>query len=234
MGIEEEREAFLAGKVLSFDKPLNWTSFNLVKKVKNIIRNNLDIQKIKVGHAGTLDPLATGLLLVCTGKATKTIQQLQELEKEYIATIHLGETTPSFDLETEVDKVFDTSSITTEKVVEVVKSFMGESEQIPPMFSAKNINGKRAYDLARKGEIRELKASKIFISNIEVLDFTMPDLKIKVSCSKGTYIRSLARDIGIALENGAYLSKLERTRIGDYQIDKALSIEKFEKSIVIL
>lgn len=234
MGIEEEREAFLAGKVLSFDKPLNWTSFNLVKKVKNIIRNNLDIQKIKVGHAGTLDPLATGLLLVCTGKATKTIQQLQELEKEYIATIHLGETTPSFDLETEVDKVFDTSSITIEKVVEVVKSFMGESEQIPPMFSAKNINGKRAYDLARKGEIRELKASKIFISNIEVLDFTMPDLKIKVSCSKGTYIRSLARDIGIALENGAYLSKLERTRIGDYQIDKALSIEKFEKSIVIL
>ena len=234
MGIEEEREAFLAGKVLSFDKPLNWTSFNLVKKVKNIIRNNLDIQKIKVGHAGTLDPLATGLLLVCTGKATKTIQQLQELEKEYIATIHLGETTPSFDLETEVDKVFDTSSITIDKVVEVVKSFMGESEQIPPMFSAKNINGKRAYDLARKGEIRELKASKIFISNIEVLHFTMPDLKIKVSCSKGTYIRSLARDIGIALENGAYLSKLERTRIGDYQIDKALSVEKFEESIVIL
>ena len=234
MGIEEEREAFLAGKVLSFDKPLNWTSFNLVKKVKNIIRNNLDIQKIKVGHAGTLDPLATGLLLICTGRATKTIQKLQELEKEYIATIHLGETTPSFDLETEVDQVFDTSSITKEKLEEVVKSFIGESEQIPPMYSAKNINGKRAYDLARKGEVRELKASKIFISNIEILDFTRPDLEIKVSCSKGTYIRSLARDIGIALENGAYLSKLERTRIGDYQIDKALSIEKFEKSIVIL
>ncbi|MDX2442190.1 MAG: tRNA pseudouridine(55) synthase TruB [Bacteroidales bacterium] len=234
MGIEEEREAFLAGKVLSFDKPLNWTSFNLVKKVKNIIRNNLDIQKIKVGHAGTLDPLATGLLLICTGKATKTIQQLQDLEKEYIATIHFGETTPSFDLETEVDQVFDTSSITKEKVVEAVKGFIGESEQIPPMFSAKNINGKRAYDLARKGEIRELKASKIFISNIEVLDFTMPDLKIKVSCSKGTYIRSLARDIGIALENGAYLSKLVRTRIGDYQLDKTMSIEEFEKNIIIL
>lgn len=234
MGIEEEREAFLAGKVLSFDKPLNWTSFNLVKKVKNLIRNNLDIQKIKVGHAGTLDPLATGLLLICSGKATKSIQQLQDLEKEYIATIHLGETTPSFDLETEVDQVFDTSSITKEKVVEAVKGFIGESEQIPPMFSAKNINGKRAYDLARKGEIRELKASKIFISNIEVLDFTMPDLKIKVSCSKGTYIRSLARDIGIALENGAYLSKLVRTRIGDYQLDKAMSIEEFEKNIIIL
>lgn len=234
MGIEEEREAFLAGKVLSFDKPLNWTSFNLVKKVKNLIRNNLDIEKIKVGHAGTLDPLATGLLLICSGKATKSIQQLQDLEKEYIATIHLGETTPSFDLETEVDQVFDTSSITKEKVVEAVKGFIGESEQIPPMFSAKNINGKRAYDLARKGEIRELKASKIFISNIEVLDFTMPDLKIKVSCSKGTYIRSLARDIGIALENGAYLSKLVRTRIGDYQLDKAMSIEEFEKNIIIL
>ena len=231
MEFNEEREGFLAGKVFVFDKPLNWTSFNLVKKVKNLIRNNFNIEKIKVGHAGTLDPLATGLLLVCTGKATKSIQQLQNMEKEYIASIHLGKTTPSFDLETEVDHVFDTSSITREKLNKVVESFVGESEQIPPMFSAKNINGRRAYDLARKGQVMELKPSKIFISEIEVLDFNMPELRLKIVCSKGTYIRSLARDIGISLENGAYLSKLIRTKIGDYQLDNAITIEEFEEKL---
>ena len=234
MSIEEEREGFLAGKVLLFDKPLNWTSFNLVKKVKNLIRNKFDIQKIKVGHAGTLDPLATGLLLICTGKATKTIQQLQEMEKEYIATIHLGKTTPSFDLETEVDHVFDTTSITREKVTEAVKGFIGEFEQVPPMFSAKNINGQRAYDLARKGQVRDLKPNKVIISDIEILDFSMPELRLRVVCSKGTYIRALARDIGVSLENGAYLSNLIRTKIGEYQADNAMTIEKFEKSLKLM
>ncbi len=234
MSFEEERDGFLAGKVLLFDKPLNWTSFNLVKKVKNLIRNRFNIQKIKVGHAGTLDPLATGLLLVCTGKATKTIQQLQEMEKEYIATIHLGKTTPSYDLETEVDQVFDTTSITREKVTEAVNSFIGEFEQVPPMFSAKNINGQRAYKLARKGQVMELKPSKVVISDIEILDFNMPDLRIRVVCSKGTYIRALARDIGISLGNGAYLSNLIRTKIGDYQVDNALTIEEFEKSLKLM
>lgn len=234
MSFEEERDGFLAGKVLLFDKPLTWTSFNLVKKVKNLIRNRFNIQKIKVGHAGTLDPLATGLLLVCTGKATKTIQQLQEMEKEYIATIHLGKTTPSYDLETEVDQVFDTTSITKEKVTEAVKSFIGEFEQVPPMFSAKNINGQRAYKLARKGQVRELKPTKVVISEIEILDFNMPDLRIRVVCSKGTYIRALARDIGISLGNGAYLSNLIRTKIGDYQVDNALTIEEFEKSLKLM
>lgn len=234
MSFEEERDDFLAGKVLLFDKPLTWTSFNLVKKVKNLIRNRFNIQKIKVGHAGTLDPLATGLLLVCTGKATKTIQQLQEMEKEYIATIHLGKTTPSYDLETEVDQVFDTTSITKEKVTEAVKSFIGEFEQVPPMFSAKNINGQRAYKLARKGQVRELKPTKVVISEIEILDFNMPDLRIRVVCSKGTYIRALARDIGISLGNGAYLSNLIRTKIGDYQVDNALTIEEFEKSLKLM
>jgi len=234
MSFEEERDGFLAGKVLLFDKPLTWTSFNLVKKVKNLIRNRFNIQKIKVGHAGTLDPLATGLLLVCTGKATKTIQQLQEMEKEYIATIHLGKTTPSYDLETEVDQVFDTTSITKEKVTEVVKSFIGEFDQVPPMFSAKNINGQRAYKLARKGQVRELKPTKVVISEIEILDFNMPDLRIRVVCSKGTYIRALARDIGISLGNGAYLSNLIRTKIGDYQVDNALTIEEFEKSLKLM
>ncbi|MDX2442546.1 MAG: tRNA pseudouridine(55) synthase TruB [Bacteroidales bacterium] len=234
MSFEEERDGFLAGKVLLFDKPINWTSFNLVKKVKNLIRNRFNIQKIKVGHAGTLDPLATGLLLVCTGKATKTIQQLQEMQKEYIATIHLGKTTPSYDLETEVDQVFDTTSITREKVTEAVNSFIGEFEQVPPMFSAKNINGQRAYKLARKGQVRELKPSKVVISDIEILDFNMPDLRIRVVCSKGTYIRALARDIGISLGNGAYLSNLIRTKIGDYQVDNALTIEEFEKSLKLM
>jgi tRNA pseudouridine55 synthase len=234
MGIAEERELYKEGRILLFDKPLNWTSFNVVSKVRILLKNYLKIKKIKVGHAGTLDPLATGLLIICTGKATKKIYQFQEMKKEYIATIVLGKTTPSFDLETEVDKVFNLSGITEKMVKEVLDQFIGEIEQIPPLFSAKNINGKRAYDLARKGETRELEPNLVTIDKIELLEYNLPEIKIKVLCGKGTYIRSLARDIGLKLQNGAYLSKLIRTKIGEYEADNALDVKIFEDSLKML
>ena len=234
MGLLEEQELFKAGKVLSFDKPLNWTSFNLVNKVRVLLKYELNIKKIKVGHAGTLDPLATGLLIICTGKATKQIQQFQEMKKEYIATIVLGKTTPSYDLETEVDRVYDTSGISEDQVKEVLTQFIGDIDQVPPLFSAKNINGQRAYDLARKGVVKELAPNKVTIDEIELLEFNLPEIMIKVRCGKGTYIRSLARDIGEKLKNGAYLSKLIRTKIGDYEVDSALKIENFEDSLKML
>ena len=234
MGLLEEQELFKAGKVLSFDKPLNWTSFNLVNKVRVLLKFKLNIKKIKVGHAGTLDPLATGLLIICTGKATKQIQQFQEMKKEYIATIVLGKTTPSYDLETEVDRVYDTSGISEDQVKEVLTQFIGDIDQVPPLFSAKNINGQRAYDLARKGVVKELAPNKVTIDEIELLEFNLPEIMIKVRCGKGTYIRSLARDIGEKLKNGAYLSKLIRTKIGDYEVDSAWKIEKFEDSLKML
>lgn len=234
MGLLEEQELYKAGKVLSFDKPLNWTSFNLVNKVRVLLKVHLNIKKIKVGHAGTLDPLATGLLIICTGKATKKIQQFQDLKKEYIATIVLGKTTPSFDLETEVDKVFDLSGIEESQVKEALAQFVGDIEQVPPLFSAKNINGQRAYDLARKGVVKELAPNKVTIDEIELLEYNLPEIKIKVRCGKGTYIRSLARDIGENLKNGAYLSKLIRTKIGDYEVDNAWEIKKFEDSLKML
>jgi len=234
MGLLEEQELFKAGKVLSFDKPLNWTSFNLVNKVRVLLKYELNIKKIKVGHAGTLDPLATGLLIICTGKATKQIQQFQEMKKEYIATIVLGKTTPSYDLETEVDRVFDISGISEDQVKEVLTQFIGDIDQVPPLFSAKNINGQRAYDLARKGVVKELAPNKVTIDEIELLEFNLPEIMIKVRCGKGTYIRSLARDIGEKLKNGAYLSKLIRTKIGDYEVDSAWEIGKFEDSLKML
>lgn len=234
MSLLEEQELYKEGRILLFDKPLNWTSFNLVSKVRILLRNYLKIKKIKVGHAGTLDPLATGLLIVCTGKATKKIYQFQEMKKEYIATIVLGKTTPSFDLETEVDKTFDLSEITEEKVKDTLNQFIGEIEQIPPLFSAKNINGKRAYDLARQGDTRQLEPNLVTIDRIELLEYHLPEIKIKVICGKGTYIRSLARDIGLKLENGAYLSKLIRTKIGDYEVDKAWDVKIFEDSLKML
>lgn len=234
MGLLEEQELFKAGKVLSFDKPLNWTSFNLVNKVRVLLKYELNIKKIKVGHAGTLDPLATGLLIICTGKATKQIQQFQEMKKEYIATIVLGKTTPSYDLETEVDRVYDTSGISEDQVKEVLTQFIGDIDQVPPLFSAKNINGQRAYDLARKGVVKELAPNKVTIDEIELLEFNLPEIMIKVRCGKGTYIRSLARDIGEKLKNGAYLSKLIRTKIGDYEVYSAWKIENFEDSLKML
>ena len=219
---------FQEGQVILFDKPLEWTSFNIVKKTRNLLRRKYGYKKIKVGHAGTLDPLATGLLIVCTGKFTKQIEKYQAQKKEYIATIKLGQTTPSFDLETEVDNEFPFNHITEELLKETLKKFIGEQKQIPPNFSAKFINGKRAYVKARNGEDFEIKPNNIFIYDIAILEFDLPIIKIKISCSKGTYIRALARDIGVLLNSGAHLTGLRRTQIGEFNVNDALTIEYFE------
>ena len=222
---------FQEGEVLYFDKPLRWTSFDLVAKLRYKISRLLNIKKIKVGHAGTLDPLATGVMIICTGKATKLIESFQYQTKEYIATLKLGETTPSFDLETKVDQIFETKHITKNLVEETLKKFIGEIQQIPPVFSACKVNGERAYELARKGEAVELKSKLLVIDDIELFDFNMPEIKIRVVCSKGTYIRALARDIGIALNSGAHLIELTRTRIGDVTLDKCFKIEEIDNII---
>lgn len=199
-----------------------------------MIKRKFDFAKLKVGHAGTLDPLASGLLIVCTGKATKKITSFQDQDKEYIAGILLGKTTPSFDLETEFDKEYSTSHISREKVEEVLKLFLGESDQVPPVYSAKYIDGKRAYEFARKGETVEMKPSKIHIHEIELVDFQIPEINIRVRCSKGTYIRSLVRDIGEKLDSGACMISLRRTAIGQHHVNNALTIEEFENKLALL
>ena len=219
---------FLEGEVLLFDKPLYWTSFDLVNKIRIMIRSNLGIKKIKVGHAGTLDPLATGLMIICTGKFTKRIEEFSNLDKEYIATIHLGETTPSFDLETDPDGKYPTEHITFEIVQKVLNDFLGEQEQLPPIYSAKFIDGKRAYEYARQGIARKLEPVRIFFREIELIDFRLPDVRVRLACSKGTYIRSFARDFGKALGSGAYLSSLQRSSIGAYRLKESLDVEKFQ------
>lgn len=222
---------FQAGEILLFDKDLDWTSFDLVQKVRNNLCRALQIKKLKVGHAGTLDPKATGLMILCTGKATKKIESLQTQEKEYIATLKLGATTPSFDLETEEDESYPTEHITKEIIDAVLKALTGEQLQVPPLFSAVKVEGKRAYMHARKGEDVKLNPRLILISEIEVLQFSNNQLVIRVVCSKGTYIRALARDIGKLLNSGAYLTALRRTRIGNYRIEEANSIDYFLKNI---
>lgn len=216
---------FIEGEVLYVNKPLHWTSFNLVSKLRWKLQKTLKMKKLKVGHAGTLDPLATGVMIICTGKSTKLIENFQYQTKEYIATLELGATTPSFDLELPVDATFPTEHITRELVDEVIPRFTGEIWQIPPVYSAVKVDGKRAYDYARDGQEVELKAKLLVIDEIEVLDFTLPVLKIRVVCSKGTYIRALARDIGIALGSGAHLTGLERTRIGEVRLENCWEIE---------
>lgn len=208
--------------VLLMNKPLTWTSFQLVKKVKWLIRAK------KVGHAGTLDPLATGLLVICTGKKTKTIETIQAAEKEYTGTFYIGATTPSFDLETERDAEFDISHITEEKVREVFQQHIGEIMQVPPMHSAVKLNGQRAYKLARRGEMAELRPKPLVIKSFEITRYSLPEVDFKVVCSKGTYIRALARDIGLALGAGAHLTALCRTRIGDYLLTDALTVADLE------
>lgn len=225
---------FQEGAVLLFDKPLDWTSFDVVNKVRWLLCRKLKVKKLKVGHAGTLDPKATGLVVVCTGKATKMIEYLQATEKCYRATLKLGATTPSFDCETDEDVSFPTEHITRSLVEEVITRFVGEIEQIPPVFSAIKINGKRAFDYARKGKELELDARKVTIFEIMVESFELPELKLMIRCSKGTYIRSLARDIGLALSSGAYLTGLQRTRSGEQNLDEAWSIESFEQAIQTL
>lgn len=218
---------FLGGEVLLFDKDLDWTSFDLVQRVRNTLCKKMGIKKMKVGHAGTLDPLATGLMILCTGKFTKKIESFQAQEKEYTATLKLGATTPSFDLETEEDSSTDISFITLQAVENTIKKFQGEIEQVPPIFSAVKVNGKRAFNYARNGEEVKLQPKKIVIKKIEVESFDLPYLKIRVECSKGTYIRSLARDIGESLKCGAYLTNLRRTRIGDFRVENAISVDFF-------
>ncbi len=222
---------FLGGEVLLFDKDLNWTSFDLVNKVRNTLCRRMGIKKMKVGHAGTLDPLATGLLILCTGKSTKRIESFQAKEKEYTATLKLGATTPSFDKETEEDSNSDTSHVTINLIKEVIKQFQGEIEQVPPIFSAVKVKGKRAFDYARNGEELKLQPRKIVIKKIEVESFSLPYLKIRVECSKGTYIRSLARDIGDELKCGAYLTELRRTRIGEYKVEDAFNVDFFLENL---
>ena len=220
---------FEQGEILAFDKPLRWTSFDVVAKVRYKLCRLLGTKKLKVGHTGTLDPLATGVVVVCTGKKTKLIEQLQYDVKEYVATLQLGATTPSYDLEKEVDATYPTAHITRELIDRTIPEFLGEQWQIPPMFSAVQINGKRAYELARKGETVELKPKLLKIDEIEVLAFDeqQMQLTIRVVCSKGTYIRALARDIGERLKSGAHLIALRRTRVGDIRVEDCLTIEQF-------
>ena len=216
----------LEGEILYIDKPLHWSSFDAVKRVRGIMARRLKIKKMKVGHAGTLDPLATGVMIVCTGKATKRIDELQAHTKEYVATIALGATTPSFDLETEIDATYPTEHITREMVEEVLKKFTGRIEQVPPAFSACKIDGKRAYKMVRKGKEVELKAKILVIDEIELLEYSQQSIVVRVVCSKGTYIRALARDIGAALNSGGHLTALRRTRVGDVKVEDCLSVEQ--------
>jgi tRNA pseudouridine55 synthase len=219
------------GQVLLFDKPLHWTSFQVVNKVRWLIKQKFGLKKIKVGHAGTLDPLATGLVILCTGKATKTIESLMGQTKIYTGEFTLGATTPSYDMETEVDKTFETSHITTELIQNTLPQFRGEIMQRPPIFSALKKEGKRLYEYARKGESVDIPKRQVNIDSFEITQDNFPKLNFKVQCSKGTYIRSLAYDFGEALNSGAYLSELRRTQIGDYKVREALSIEDFKKLI---
>lgn len=214
---------FQAGEVLYINKPLHWTSFDVVNKIRILLRNHFGIRKIKVGHAGTLDPLATGLVIVCTGRATKRIEEFMGQEKEYVATIKLGETTPSFDLETAVDGVFPFEHVTQTQVESVIKDcFLGDIEQVPPVFSAVKLNGQRAYDLARQGQAVEMKSRMVNIQSIEIESFELPYVVLRIRCGKGTYIRSLARDLGVAMQSGAHLVKLVRTRIGEWTLRESV------------
>lgn len=225
------RRDFKEGEVLYLNKPLGWTSFKVVGHVRYHICRRLGIKKLKVGHAGTLDPLATGVMIVCTGRATKRIEEFQGHTKEYVATLRLGATTPSYDLEHPVDARYPTDHITPQLVEDVLSRFVGEIHQVPPAFSACMVNGKRAYELARAGQEVELKPKLLVIDEIELLDCSLPDITIRVVCSKGTYIRALARDIGQALDSGAHLTALTRTRVGDVRIEDCLDPLAFREWI---
>ncbi len=222
---------FKKGETLLFDKELDWTSFDLVRKVRNKLTKVIGEKKLKVGHAGTLDPKATGLMILCTGKSTKKIDSIQSEKKEYITTLKLGATTPSFDLESEEDNQYSIEHITKELIQEVLSNFIGEQLQTPPIFSAVRVNGKRAYEYARNGDDIKLNAKSIKIEEIELLSFTENNLQLRIVCSKGTYIRALARDIGEALGSGAYLTQLRRTKIGEFNINDAMTIEYFLDNI---
>ncbi len=223
-----ERMDFLQGEILYINKPLTWTSFKLVRVVRAKICQRLNIKKLKVGHAGTLDPLATGVMILCTGRKTKQIEELQALVKEYVADIYLGATTPSYDLETEVDALYPVEHITEEGVREVLDQFIGTIEQVPPVYSAVKVDGKRAYQYARENEEIELKPKLLVIDSVELVACALPKVTIRITCSKGTYIRALARDIGEALNSGAHLVGLTRTRIGEVTLDQCLEMDEMD------
>ncbi|WP_396154821.1 tRNA pseudouridine(55) synthase TruB [Flavobacterium macrobrachii] len=226
-------EDYLEGQVLLIDKPLTWSSFQAVNKLKYVLKRKYDLpKKFKIGHAGTLDPLATGLLIICTGKFTKKITEIQAQAKEYTGTIVLGATTPSYDLETEVDSTFPTEHITEALILETTKQFLGEIDQKPPVFSAIKKDGKRLYEHARAGEEVEIASRKTTIYEFEITRIAMPEIDFRVKCSKGTYIRSLAFDFGKALQSGGYLSVLRRTKIGEYSVENGISPDAFEKSLL--
>lgn len=217
---------YISGEILVIDKPYRWTSFDAVKRLRGAVQRRLNAKRFKVGHAGTLDPLATGVLLVCTGRATKRIAELQEGMKEYVAEITFGATTPSYDLEKEIDATYPWEHITPELIAETLPKFQGHVMQVPPVFSAVKVDGKRAYNYARKGKEVEIKAKPLEIKELEVLGWEAPKLTLRVLCSKGTYIRALARDLGEAMNSGAHLTALRRTRVGDYTINDAMSLDQ--------
>ncbi|AZQ43296.1 tRNA pseudouridine(55) synthase TruB [Nonlabens ponticola] len=231
MSQENLHNPYSLGNVLLFDKPLNWTSFQVVNKVRWMIKQRYGLKKIKVGHAGTLDPLATGLLIICTGKETKNIVNYQAQEKEYTGTITLGATTPSYDLETEVDQRFSTDHLTKELLEKTTVQFTGDIEQRPPIFSAIKQDGKRLYELAREGKTIEIPTRKVNVSSFELFRINLPEVDFKIKCSKGTYIRSMAHDYGAALNSGGHLTALRRTKIGNYDVSEAMSIEQFESTL---
>ncbi|RZJ24543.1 MAG: tRNA pseudouridine(55) synthase TruB [Flavobacterium sp.] len=224
-------EDFLEGQILLVDKPLHWTSFQAVNKMKWVLKSKLKLKKIKIGHAGTLDPLATGLLIVCTGKFTKRITEIQGQAKEYTGTFFIGSTTPSYDLETEVDETFETNHITEELMRKTTKQFLGEIDQKPPIFSAIKKDGKRLYEHARAGEEVEIAFRKTTVHEFEITRIALPEVDFRIVCSKGTYIRSIANDFGKALQSGAHLTALRRTKIGDYSVTDAIPVDAFEETI---
>lgn len=217
---------FISGEIIGIDKPLGWTSFDVVKRIRGAIQRRLHVKKFKVGHAGTLDPLATGVLIICTGRATRSIENLQNGDKEYVATIRLGGTTPSYDLETKIDREYQWEHITRERIEEVLPEFIGKIMQVPPVFSAVKVEGKRAYNLARKGKEVELKAKPLEIKEMELIGCDLPEVVLRIVCSKGTYIRAIARDLGEALGSGAHLTALRRTRVGHMDADSCWSVDE--------
>ena len=225
----ETLDAYQEGRVLLIDKPLNWTSFQVVNKIRWLIKQQFNIKKIKVGHAGTLDPLATGLLILCTGKFTKKIETYQAQVKEYTGTITLGATTPSYDLESEIDQKFDISEISEADILKNTQQFLGKIQQQPPIFSALKQNGKRLYEYAREGSKIEIPSRAVTITEFEITKIELPCIEFRIVCGKGTYIRSLAHDFGKSLNNGAHLSGLRRTKIGEFRVEDAISVLEFER-----
>ncbi len=230
--IQENKDPFQSGRLMLLDKPYEWTSFDVVNKIKSLLRYKHKIRNIKIGHAGTLDPLATGLLIICTGKLTKQIAQYLNLDKTYTGTFYLGKTTPSFDLETPVDKEYPISHINDELINKTAEKFIGNLQQIPPLYSAKKIQGKRAYKFARNGKQKTLDPVNINVISFKIIRVELPEVDFKITCSKGFYIRSLARDFGFALHSGAYLKSLRRISIGEFSVEEAYSIQNFEKSLL--